>query len=124
MYMDKFDKLLEKKGKKLSSLEQRAKGDVLSGLQEQSSDSYGDKLAGLKKVSVAAPSAEGLSKGLDKAKELLGHTMDEEDAQEESTESPFEESAEENKEPITPEEIDEKIQMLMDLKNEMLKKRE
>jgi hypothetical protein len=109
--MHKFDKLLEKKGKKLSGLEQRAKSDVLSGLQSEGSEPMGEKLAGLKKVSVAAPSQEGLEQGLDKAKELLGEMPN---GEEDLEMKPMEE--------CTPEEIDQKIQMLMDYKNELLQK--
>lgn len=110
--MDKFDKLLEKKGKKLSGVEQRAKGDVLSGLQNGPSDSLSDKLAGLKKVSVAAPSQEGLEEGLEKAKELVGELP--ENGEQDLESKP--------KEECSPEEIDQKIQMLMDYKNELLQK--
>lgn len=108
--MDKFDKLLEKKGKKLSGVEQRAKGDVLSGLQNGPADALSEKLAGLKKVSVAAPSNEGLEEGLDKAKELVGDYESGEDLESKP------------KEECTPEEIDQKIQMLMDYKKELLQK--
>lgn len=111
--MDKFDKLLEKKGKKLSGVEQRAKGDVLSGLQGEGTESMGDKLAGIKKVSVEAPNKESLEDGLDKAKELLG------DSEYPEGENDLESK---RKEECTPEEIDQKIQMLMEYKNELLQK--
>lgn len=112
----KFDKMLEKKGKKLSPVEQRAKSDVLSSFGGES-DPIGDKLAGLKKVSVAAPNKEGLDAGLDKAKELLGQTMDGQEfgeGEENLEEKPMEE--------CSPEEIDEKIQKLMDYKQQLLQK--
>jgi hypothetical protein len=109
--MDKFDKLLEKKGKKLSDVEQRAKSDVLSGFQSEGSDSMADKLAGLKKVSVAAPDKEGLKAGLEKAEEFLegGEEMGED-----LDSKPMEE--------CSVEEIDQKIQKLMDYKQELLQK--
>lgn len=102
--MDKFDKLLEKKGKKLRPLEQKAKSDVLSHLQDEASAGLGDKLSGIKKVSVAAPSKEGLAEGLDKAKELLGQMP---------------ENGEMKEEAPSIEEIDAKIQMLLELKKQL-----
>ena len=108
--MKNFDKLLEKKGRPLSPVEQRAKGDVLSGLSD-GSDAMGDKLAGLKKVSVAAPSEKGLEKGLNKAKELLGG-LEHESQEEDLNEKPMEE--------CSPEEIDQKIQALIEYKKALL----
>lgn len=122
MMRDKFDKLLEKKGKKLDPMEQKARGDVLSDLHGQASDAMGSKLGDLKKVAVESNSSEGLQAGLDKAKELLSnvpmdsddnnyhaiedsgkgyspagegdHSEDEESPEEEASESPEEESHE------------------------------
>jgi len=111
--MHKFDKLLEKKGKKLSGVEQRAKGDVLSGLKYGPADALSEKLAGLKKVSVAAPTQEGLEEGLDKAKELVSDFPEGNEAEDLELKP---------KEECTPEEIDQKIQMLMDYKKELLEK--
>jgi len=72
---DKFDKMMEKKGKKVSSpMHQKAKMDVLSDLKDQASSDMGEKLAGLKKVSVTSPSQEGLEAGLDAANEMV-HDM-------------------------------------------------
>lgn len=110
--MDKFDKMLEKKGKKISPVEQKAKRDVLSDLHGQASDMMGDKLAGLKKVSVAAPDKEGLAAGLEKAGELL------ESEEDEDALSPSPEAAPLPEEAMSVEELDQKIQMLMDLRKE------
>jgi hypothetical protein len=106
--MHKFDKLLEKKGKPVSDVEKRAKSDVLSSYQRDNGDALGDKLAGLKKVSVAAPNKEGLEAGLEKAGELLGEMPEEESLEM----KPMEE--------CTPEEIDQKIQMLQDYKQQLV----
>ena len=45
---------------------------ALDNLQKAMGDDMAEDVRGLKKVSVAAPSKEGLSQGLDKAQELLG----------------------------------------------------
>ncbi len=107
--MDKFDKLLEKKGKKISPLEQKAKMDVLSDLKGQASDMMGEKLGGIKKVSVAAPDKEGLKEGLEKAEELL-------------EEMPNGEEKPEGE--LSLEEIEAKIQELMMLKEKLLAEQE
>lgn len=74
-----FEKMLAKKGKKVSPVEQKAKKDVLSDLSGQASGMMGDKLGSLKKVSVLAPDEKGLKKGLDSAKELLSAMPEVED---------------------------------------------
>lgn len=79
MMREKFDKILAKKGKKISPAEQKAKGDVLSDLHGQASDAMGDKLMKMKKVSVMSPDKSGLEDGLDKAKELLNNVPDDTD---------------------------------------------
>jgi hypothetical protein len=55
-------------------------------MDEMESEDYSEKLGGLKKVTVAAPSEEGLKKGLSKAEQLLKMRsgMDMEDSEEES----------------------------------------
>lgn len=69
--MDKFKKMMMKKakeGKFLSDSDKEAKMDILSELKELASDAMGSDL---KKVTVAADSAEGLKAGLEKAKEVV-----------------------------------------------------
>ncbi len=107
--MGKFDKMLEKKGKKLSPLESKAKGDVLSSLRSQFADKVDEKMGGMKKVSVAAPDVEGLAEGLEKAEELV-------------EQMPKSEEADEMKsyEDCSAEELQQKIDMLMKLKEEKL----
>lgn len=118
--MEKFKKLLEKKhaeGKGLSDVEKDAKSSVLEHLKQMASDSMGDKLKGLKKVTVASDSPHGLAEGLNKAKEMIGdpgvhgeepgehlehdegHMMPNEESEEhEASESPEQEAAEEQAE--------------------------
>lgn len=119
-------KLMEKKGKKISPIEQRAKSDVLAKLRGEASDSMGEKLNGLKKVSVAAPDEEGLKAGLDKAKELLGEDQEDDEASEYEVSEPDAAPSEKNEEDMykdcTPEELQEKIDMLTKLKEEAVQK--
>lgn len=73
----KFHEMLMKK-KDMKPSEKHAKMGVLKDLKDSLADSMGDKLDGLKKVSVMSNSPEGLSAGLDKAKQLAnkGQGMD------------------------------------------------
>ncbi len=74
MMQDKMSKLLEKKkkdGKTMPEHEKNAKLGVMEDLHKMASDAMGSKLGGLKKVTVASDSSEGLSHGLDKAKEIM-----------------------------------------------------
>jgi len=84
--MRKFERLLEekaKKGKKMSDSERQAKMDAVKDIDGMASKMMGDKLAGLKKVTVASPDKKGLEKGLDVAKELL--SADESDGSEDKS---------------------------------------
>lgn len=72
----KFIKMLQKKKAEsgdMSDNEKTAKEHVVKGLRDMASGMMGDKLKGLKKVTVASDSAEGLHDGLEKAKDLIGH---------------------------------------------------
>lgn len=75
----------KKKGKKLSDNEVKAKSSVLKDLSDTASDMMKDRLSGLKKVSVAAPSKEGLQEGL-KLAEKLTEKMPEKSGMEEAKE--------------------------------------
>lgn len=80
---EKFKELLLKKkkeGKVLSPEQAQSKMDVLQELMGLVDDSMGNKIKGLQKVTVAAPTKEGLEEGLEKAQEVI------EDAPEESEE--------------------------------------
>lgn len=108
----KLEKLMRKKAEKgdvLSKSHAKAKSDTLKDLMDDMMGLEGDKIKGLKKVTVASNSPKGLEKGLDKAKELVGHAPmgdeemhegeempeGEESAEHEASESPEMEVAEE-----------------------------
>lgn len=68
------DKMMKMFGKKrdLSEHERNAKMDVMKEMRDEAAKAMHGKLDGLKKISVLSDSKEGLSKGLDKAKEIAG----------------------------------------------------
>src|SRR5579864_3507338 len=70
MAREKLMKMLAKK-KDLSPHAKKAKMDVVKDLKDSVSDMMGDKMSGLKKVSVMSNSKEGLKKGLDKARGVV-----------------------------------------------------
>lgn len=61
----------KKKEGKLSDNEMNAKKSVLEEIREMASGAMGDKVKGVKQVSVMAKDQSGLEKGLDKAKQLV-----------------------------------------------------
>lgn len=68
---DKMKKLMEKKKEgKLSKNEVAAKSHVLKELSDDMGDIMKDRLHGLKKVTVAAPSKAGLKEGLKMAEKI------------------------------------------------------
>jgi len=81
-----MEKLMEKKGKKLSDNEKKAKSSVLKDLSDTASEMMKDRLQGLKQVSVAAPSKSGLQEGL-KMAEKLTEKMPENSGMKEAKES-------------------------------------
>lgn len=116
-----MDKMLEKlmakkKDSPMSPEYKKTKMDVLKALHGEMGNMMKGDLEGLKKVTVAAPDADGLALGLDKAKDLVGDATGAEDMPEmiESEEDmlPLEES---------PEDIDAQIQALMAKKAAMKK---
>ena len=135
-----MEKLLAKKaksGKELSDNEREAKMSVVSGLRDMAQSMMGDKLKGLKKVTVASNDEQGLKSGLEKAKSMLSdmpkdpfhESQDaesesparaEEGAEDESHElgeSEEEESSEHQpEEELSEEEINAKLEHLMKLK--------
>jgi hypothetical protein len=110
--------------KKLSEIEKKASTKVLGDLREHMKGIMGEKMAGLKKVTVASNTKEGLKKGLSTAEEVL-EAKDKkpvESAEEELSESPeIEESEDESAEEheLTASEIDEKIKELLALKEKL-----
>jgi hypothetical protein len=101
----KFIELLKKKkaqGKELRPIEAKAKGDVINDLMSEMGGSAVDKLKGLKKVTVASDSPEGMQKGLKMAEKVVkkspsmieDEVMKEEGSEHEMSESEDEESSE------------------------------
>lgn len=114
-----------KKAPKLSPEFKEAKMGVLKGLHKDMGDLMKDDVKSLKKVTVAAPSAEGLEEGLDKAKEMVeAKSEGEEDGEMcpmcESGECDEHEMDEEM--PSSLEEIDAKIKELEALKLKLAQK--
>jgi hypothetical protein len=100
-----FEKLLKERGKPLNAESAKVMKDSLHGLNEMIKDGLGKDMAGLKKVTVASNSAEGLKEGLDAAKEKVEEKSDKqeespkheesESLKHEASESPSEENVEE-----------------------------
>jgi len=109
----------------------KAKMEVIDELRKMASDMMGEGLHDkLSKVTVAAKNPKSLEKGLEMAQDIIGKgpkkadseykpedMMDEEEASEYPEESMADDQAEE--EEMTPEEIDQKIEELMKLKEKM-----
>jgi len=116
---DKLMKKLEKKGKKLNPVEKEAKMGVLKDLSSQAGEMLRDKLKGLKKVTVASDSKEGLKEGLEKAEEMVAGAPEQEKEMPEMEESDEEHESDEmlaDAEEMSPEQIEEQIKKLQELK--------
>lgn len=104
---DKLAKMMGEK-KKLSPIEMKAKTGVLEQLKKDMQDMMGEKLSGLKKVTVASNDPKGLEAGLAKAKEMIHggaepdshlpdqheEALEDESPEEEASESPEMEESE------------------------------
>ena len=102
--MDRLEQLIAKKkqaGKSLGKPHVKAKSSVLQELMDDMVGLGASKLDGLKKVTVASDSPEGLKKGLEKAEEVVEQKL--EGGEEESS------SEEESEEECSPEELEAKI---------------
>lgn len=112
---EKIKKKMEKSNG-LSDLEKEAKSSVLGDLSAQAGKAMAGKLAGMKNVSVASDSPEGLQAGLAKAEELVQKMPMSEESEEES------EMSEEMKgyEHMSVEELDMAIEELQALKAKKL----
>lgn len=79
--MDMKERMMALKGKKksMSDNEMKAKSSVLEEMRSAAEGMMGDKLKGLKKVTVAAPSEGGLKEGLSKASELIDRMPEDSD---------------------------------------------
>jgi len=72
--MKHLEKLMMKKhgeGKVLGKSAAKAKSSVLEDLMGDMFDQEGDKVKGLKKVTIASNTSKGLKKGVEKAEEML-----------------------------------------------------
>lgn len=141
---DKMKKMLHKK-RDLNPNEKHARMNVVKHLRDMASEDMGHKLDGLKKVSVMSDNQHGLEKGLDKAKQIVSNPEMkslvegaenpysgaepfaeggevEESPEHEMSESPLEESQEHDLSEfhgLDMDQIDEKLQQLMELKRQM-----
>src|SRR4051812_18460175 len=73
MMNDKMKRLIEAKkaaGKGVSGVEKAAKSHVIGAMKQMANDEINGRLGGLKKVSIASDSKDGLEHGLEKAKEI------------------------------------------------------
>lgn len=66
-----MDLIRSKKPSKIDPMEKEAKMGVLQEIKKLASDDMAEEIKGLKKVTVAAPDAEGLKVGLNKAEEMV-----------------------------------------------------
>lgn len=83
--MNEFKKLLlekAKNGKFLSDSEKEAKMDVIKEMKGMMKGMMGDDIRGLKKVTVASDSPEGLKEGLEKAEDVIDAKMGDEESEE------------------------------------------
>jgi len=133
--MDKMKEMMaKKKGKEMSDAEKKAKLGVLGHMKKMAEDAMTDNLHGMKKVSVASDSKEGLEEGLEKAKEII--SSKEQDEMVEDAEDGNQvgddlmaggwdrEEAEEDSEDeeMSSEELERKLQKLMAMKKKMSEK--
>lgn len=136
MKNDLMKRMAMKKDKpKLNDVEKEAKLSVLNSLKSDMENMLGDNLKGIKKVTVASDSPQGLDMGLKKAQDLVHEHSDDESSEDqahEASESPeFEQGEEEGEHEMEPsdeddqmseEELDSKLQKLMKLKEKMKSK--
>lgn len=122
--MDK-DMMMKMMGKKKEEegggdMKKDAKLSVLKELRKMASDMMGDDVKGgmMKKVTVAAPSSEGLKEGLHKAEDMMEgapEAAEEDEGYDDMTDWPSDLSK------YSPEEIEAKIAELQAAKDKMLK---
>lgn len=115
---------LKDKKSKMPEMEQNAKMSVLDHIKREATKDMGGKLKGIKKVGVMASDKQGLEEGLDKAKELLSGEEGGESPEEEAGEMAGSDELSPEELALSPEQLDEKIQQLMALKEKMEQKPE
>ena len=112
-------KLMEKKkakGETLSPVHGKAKSGILQGLIDDMMGADSDKVKGLKKVTVASNSPEGLKHGLDKAKEIVANPDAESELADTSEEGGELEEGSEDEESSESAELEHDEQEIDDLK--------
>lgn len=127
--MDMMKELLKKKkdGVEMDPKEKSAKMDMLKHIKGMAEGAMGDDIKGLKKVTVASDSKEGLETGLKKASDIVegsGSVMPE-SGKEDNMVDELGESKEGEMEEVlaemdSPEEIDEMIKLLQEKKAKLV----
>jgi len=124
---------MKKVGKPIhNEMEKIAKMSVLKNVGDLASEKLGEKLKGLKKVTVASDSTAGVKEGLDKAKAIVDEApggdfgkpaeeaaADVENEVAEGAENPAEEASESQEEEMTLEEVNQAIEALNKLKEKL-----
>lgn len=120
--MDSLKKMeMLKKKKEMSPVEKEAKMSIMKDIQDMASKAMGDKLGGLKKVTVASDSPSGLKEGLEKAEDML-EAKEETEMPEMMDDSEMEDEMSMD-EDMSMEEIDQKLQELLDKKKALESKK-
>ena len=113
--------------KKLSDMDKKASLKALGDFRNEAAKLMKDKMNGLKKVTVASDSKEGLKEGLEKAEDLLSKGSDKYSSEqanenfEDRDEHLLDEMEEECEDTLSEDELDAKIQELMAMKSKMKK---
>lgn len=118
---DKMMKMLmdkKRSGKELQPGEKEAKMKVIKDLRQMAEQIMKDDIKGMKKVTVASPTQEGLKEGLEKAEDIL-ESNSEDMSEESEDEEMSEEYAEESEEEMSEEEINAKLAELMAKKDKL-----
>lgn len=116
--MDLFKKMMEKKkGSKMDDLEKDSKMKAVCAMKEMAEQAMSEKLGGLKKVTVASDSEEGLKEGLEKAEDVVEDKL----ALSEEPDMEDDDDLEEEDEDLalSADDLDAKIQKLLALKEKM-----
>lgn len=104
--IDELKKALGPK-KAINPMEKEAKLDALKAMKKAAGGVIADEFKNMQKVTVAAPDAEGLKMGLEKAEDVVEQTQEMDSEEGEDSEMEL---------PETPEEIDALMQKLMEKK--------
>jgi hypothetical protein len=127
--MDEFMKLLSKKMHEQKGPHHGPKMDAKAAMAKELSDSLGaditEGIKGLKKVTVASDSEEGLKKGLEKAEEAIGEQESEDEEMGEKDKPKMEgyEDQQEESEPLEKDDVADKIKELEKQLQELKAKR-